>query len=176
VVHGAAGALRNLGAVELGDDLVDGARLRRHRRRDVRIPERAITLAVAGEIERDDRDALAARIGPDIGLGPMQDRMDAQMGALGRRGIEVIPEFRRLVAHVPAALYPARREHPLLGAGRFLVAANAGNRPSNPYLASASFNPSVLRAAERAAGGKVASTASIGGQGSTRRSRFHSTA
>jgi hypothetical protein len=31
------------------------------------------------------------------------------------------------------------------------------NRPSNPCLASASFNPSVFRAAERAAGGSVAS-------------------
>src|ERR1700761_7365480 len=32
-------------------------------------------------------------------------------------------------------------------------------RPSKPCLASASFSPSVLRAAERAAGGKVGSTA-----------------
>ncbi len=31
--------------------------------------------------------------------------------------------------------------------------------PSKPYLASASFSPSVLRAADRAAGGKVGSTA-----------------
>src|SRR5215475_6516638 len=45
--------------------------------------------------------------------------------------------------------------------------------PSKPYLASASFKPSVLRAAERAAGGKVGSTASIGGHGSTRRSSCH---
>src|SRR6201994_607931 len=49
-------------------------------------------------------------------------------------------------------------------------------RPSNPYLLSASFKPSVLRAAERAAGGSVGSTASIGGQGSTMRFSFHSAA
>src|SRR6478736_6143018 len=46
--------------------------------------------------------------------------------------------------------------------------------PSKPYLVSASFNPSVLRAAERAAGGRVGSTLSIGGQGSTLRSSSHS--
>src|SRR5207342_3888042 len=46
--------------------------------------------------------------------------------------------------------------------------------PSKPYLVSASFNPSVLRAADRAAGGKVGSTLSIGGQGSTLRSSSHS--
>src|SRR5258708_40032071 len=128
VVHGAAGALGNFGAVELEDDLVDRARLRGHRRRDVGIAERAVALAVAGEIERNDRDALAPRIGPDIGLGPMQDRMDAQMRAGRRRGVEMIPEFRRLIAHVPAALDAARREHPFLGAGRLLVAANAGEQ------------------------------------------------
>ncbi len=122
------GALRHLGAVELGDDLVDGARLRRDRRGDVGIAERAIALAVARQIERDDRDALAPRVGPDIGLGPMQDRMNAQMGARRRRGVEVIPEFRRLIADIPAALDPARREHPFLGAGRLLVAANAGEQ------------------------------------------------
>src|SRR3954471_6557832 len=38
-------------------------------------------------------------------------------------------------------------------------------RPSKPYLASAILSPSVLRAAERAAGGSVGSTASIGGAG-----------
>src|SRR6202035_2092092 len=43
--------------------------------------------------------------------------------------------------------------------------------PSKPYLVSASFSPSVLRAAERAAGGKVGSTASIGGHGSVLRDR-----
>src|SRR6201990_3340963 len=41
-------------------------------------------------------------------------------------------------------------------------------RPSKPYFVSASFRPSVLRAAERAAGGRVGSTASIGGEGSAR--------
>src|ERR1700748_1534617 len=45
-------------------------------------------------------------------------------------------------------------------------------RPSKPYLVSAIFRPSVLRAAERAAGGSVGSTASIGGQGPALASRL----
>src|SRR5258708_10912587 len=128
VVHGAAGALGNFGAVELENDLVDRARLRGHRRRDVGIAERPIAPAVAGEIERNDRDALASRIGPAIALGPVQDRVDAQMGAGRRRCVEVIPELRRLGADIPAALDAARRRPPLLGARRLLVAANAGEQ------------------------------------------------
>src|SRR4051794_41951284 len=44
--------------------------------------------------------------------------------------------------------------------------------PSNPYFASASFSPSVLRAADRAAGGSVGSIVSIGGGGAFFRSQF----
>ena len=51
--------------------------------RDVVVAERAVALAVAREIERDDRNILAARIGPDVGFGPMQDRMNAQVRAGG---------------------------------------------------------------------------------------------
>src|SRR3954452_14772127 len=57
----------------------------------------------------------------------MQDRVDAQMRALRRRGVEMIPELRRLIAHVPIAFEAARREHALLGARGFLVAADAGD-------------------------------------------------
>ena len=47
-------------------------------------------------------------------------------------------------------------------------------KPSKPCLASASLSPSVLRAAERAAGGNVGSMASIGGQARSKRSSCHS--
>ena len=50
------------------------------------------------------------------------------MRALWRRSIELVPEFRGLIAHVPAALEPARREHPLLGAGGLFIAADAGDQ------------------------------------------------
>ena len=131
------------------------------------IAERAVALAVAREIERDDRDAFAPRVGPDVDLGPMQDRMDAQMRAGRRRGVELVPEFRRLVASRPTRLRAPRGENT-----RSLARVGSSSRrmpairPSKLCLASASFSPSVLRAAERAAGGSVGSTASIGGHGS----------
>ena len=87
-------------------------------------------------------------------LGPMQDRMHAQMRAGRRRSVEVVPEFRRLVANVPIASAP-RGENT-----RSLARVGSSSRrmpaikPSKPCLASASLSPSVLRAAERAAGGK----------------------
>src|SRR5271169_3503344 len=95
---------------------------------DVGIAERAIALAGPGEIERNDRDVFTLGIGPDVGFGPMQDRMHAQMRARWRRGVELIPEFRRLIAHVPSALGAARREHALFGARRLFVAADAGDQ------------------------------------------------
>ena len=95
---------------------------------DVGIAQRAIALAVLCQIKRDDRNVLAPCVGPDVGLGPMQDRVDAQMRARRWRGVELVPELRRLVAHVPSALEPAWREHALLGARRLFVAADAGDQ------------------------------------------------
>src|SRR5215469_8808777 len=66
VIHGAPGALGDLGAVEFADDLVDGARLRLDREGNVGITERSVAAAVVGEVERNDRDSLAPRIGPDV--------------------------------------------------------------------------------------------------------------
>jgi hypothetical protein len=76
VIHGAAGAFGGPRRIELGNDLVDRARLRRHRKRDVGIAKRAIAFAVLGEVERNDGYALTPGIGPDVAFGPMEDRMD----------------------------------------------------------------------------------------------------
>src|SRR5215813_11021218 len=141
VIHGAAGAFRGPRRIKLGNDLVDRARLGRDRKRDVGIAKRAIALAVLGEVEWNDRYPLTPRIGPDVGFGPMEDRMDAQMRASRQPGVEVIPEFRRLIAHVPMALKAARREHPLLGASRFLVAANAGEQAIEAMFGKGKLQP-----------------------------------
>ena len=114
---------------------------RSHRVGDVLIAERAIALAVLRQIQRDDRNVLALGVGPDVGLGPMQDRMDAQMRARRRRGVELVPEFRRLIAHVPSAFGAARREHALLGAGGFLVAANAGDQAVEAVFGERQLQP-----------------------------------
>src|SRR3954453_4974305 len=78
----------------------------------------------------------------------MQDRMDAQMRALRRRRIEMIPELRRLVAPVPIALQAARREHTLLGTRGLFIAADAGNQ-----AVEAVFGESHLEALGLARGG-----------------------
>src|SRR5262249_37294331 len=129
---------------KLGDDLVDRTGLRRHRKGDVGVAQRAIARAVLGKIERNDRYAFAPGIGPDVGLGPMEDRMDPQMRTSRKPGVEVIPEFRRLITHVPAALKPARREYPLLGAGRLLVTANASEQAIEAVLSKGEFQPLSL--------------------------------
>ena len=50
------------------------------------------------------------------------------MRAGRRRSVELIPEFRRLVADIPSALEAARREHALFRARRLFVAADAGDQ------------------------------------------------
>src|SRR3546814_16948221 len=49
------------------------------------------------------------------------------MGAGREIGLVLVPELRRLVAEIPGAGLAARAEHALLGAGRLLVAADAGD-------------------------------------------------
>src|SRR5580704_15868399 len=100
VVERAARAFGHLGGVELDQDFFDVGGRRSNRMGDVLIAERAVALAVFGEIKRDDRDVLALGVGPDVGLGPMQDRVNAQMRARRRCGVELVPEFRRLVPYV----------------------------------------------------------------------------
>src|SRR3984957_18729637 len=152
VIERPACAFRHLGAIQLDENFFDVRCGRSHGMGDVGITQRAIALAILGEIQRNDRDIFALRISPDVGLGPMQDRMHPQMRARWPRG-----ENTRSFARVASS-------------SRRMPAIN----PSKPYLASASFNPSVLRAADRAAGGKVGSMVSSGGEGSMRRSSSHS--
>ncbi len=66
-------------------------------------------------------------VAPDVDLGPVQQRMDPQMGPGREVGVELVPEFRRLVAEVPLPGVAARAEHPLLGAHALLVAADPGD-------------------------------------------------
>src|SRR5215475_11850534 len=166
MVHGTAGALGSPRTAEFGNDLVDRARLRRHRKRNVGVAQRAVAFAVIGEIKRDDRYALAPRIGPDVALGPMQDRMNPQMGASRQPSVEVIPEFRRLVAHVPTALQAPRREHPLLRAGRFLVTANTREQAVETVLGKGKLQPLGL------AGGGTGGWRQRGVNGLDRRAGF----
>src|SRR5579883_1042518 len=64
VIHDAPGALGSRRRLELGDDLFDRGCAALDRDRDVLLPERTISFAVAGQVERDDRDRLALVIAP----------------------------------------------------------------------------------------------------------------
>jgi hypothetical protein len=55
----------------------------------------------------------------------MEQRMDADMRAWREIGLELIPEFRRLVRRVPLHIRVARREVPLFRARGVFVTAHA---------------------------------------------------
>ena len=74
------------------------------------------------------------------------------MRAGWRRSVELVPEFRGLIAHVPAAFEAARREHALLGAGGFLVAADAGDQSVEAVFGQRPLQPFGL--ARRGARGR----------------------
>src|SRR6266446_5343266 len=116
----ASGALGDGGALELGNNIVDAGGRTRHGAGAGRAAERAIAPPVAREIEIDHRDRLAPHIAPDVELGPMQQRVDAEMDAGRELGVEMVPELRRLVAEIPLRVLRARAEDALLGARALL--------------------------------------------------------
>ena len=89
--------------------------------------ERSVPAAVAlVVIERDGRHALAIDVLPDVQLGPVQQRMDPDVGARRELGLVLVPELRRLLRHVPFVAGIARREVALLRSAALLIGANAG--------------------------------------------------
>src|SRR5439155_20657966 len=126
-VHGAAGAFGRGRGIELGNNLVDGRGVAVHGECDIGIAERAVTLAVPGEIKIDDRNPLAPDVAPDVALRPVEERMDAQMCARRQVGVEVAPELGRLITEIPLAAVAAGAENPLLGPDTLLVSADAGD-------------------------------------------------
>src|SRR5262249_983855 len=126
-VHCAPRPLRGRGCVELGDDLVQRGSVAHHRKGDVGIAQRTVALPVPGEVKIDQRNTLALDVTPDIALGPMGQRMYAQMRARRQVCVEVVPELRGLVPEIPVAAVATGAEDALLGAHALLVAADAGD-------------------------------------------------
>ena len=81
--------------------------------------------AVVRVVDVRDGEALARDVLPDVELGPVGNREDAQVLAGRQARVVEAPELRALVARVPLAELVAVREDALLGAGLFLVAARA---------------------------------------------------
>ena len=65
---------------------------------------------------------------PDVELGPVGERKDADALALVLARVVEAPELRALLLRVPAVLRRAEREDALLGARLLLVAARAAER------------------------------------------------
>jgi len=78
-----------------------------------------------GKVKRDDGDVFGVDVLPDIELGPIRERKDAQAFARMNARVENVPEFGTLIARVPLAALIAKRKDAFFGAGTFFVAARA---------------------------------------------------
>src|ERR1039458_3345885 len=118
--------LRHPRAAQFLHDLMHRARLRLDRERARVTPNAPVTLPlVIGEVERDDGHALTLDVLPDVQLRPVQQRMNPDVGPGLEVRLELIPQLRRLILHVPLHVLVARAEVTFLGPRRLLVAAGA---------------------------------------------------
>jgi hypothetical protein len=77
------------------------------------------------QVERHDRDVLEVDVLPDVELGPVRQRKDADRFARVLARVVEPPELGPLRLRVPAVLGAAEREDALLGARLLLVAPGA---------------------------------------------------
>src|SRR3954449_6840414 len=85
-------------------------------------------IALVGEVDRRDLQALLLDVLPDVELGPVRQREDADVLALADPPVVDAPQLRALAARVPLTEVVAEAEDPLLRAGALLVAARAAER------------------------------------------------
>ena len=85
-------------------------------------------VALVGEVDRRELEALAGDVLPDVELGPVGDREHAHVLAAADAPVVEVPQLRALAARVPLAEVVAEGEDPLLRAGALLVAAGAAER------------------------------------------------
>ena len=97
------------------------------RRRMISMPSRSDDRPLGGEIERHDRDVLLVDVEPDVELGPVGQREDAEALASPLARIVEPPRLGPLALRVPAMMGVAEREHPLLGPRCLLVAASSAD-------------------------------------------------
>ncbi len=82
-------------------------------------------LPLVGEIDGGEGDVLALDIHPDVHLGEVGERKDAEVFAGILAAVEKVPKFGALIFRVPLAEVIAVGEEAFLGAGLFLFAAAA---------------------------------------------------
>ena len=89
-------------------------------------PRTSISRSLA-KYMRHDRDLLDVDVLPDVHLGPVREREDAQaLAGMNARVVEV-PQLRALVLGIPLALFVAEGEDAFLGAGFLFVAPRAAD-------------------------------------------------
>ncbi len=81
--------------------------------------------ALLGKIERNDRDLFRLDVAPDVDLGPVGQREGTDALALADHAVIDVPEFRALIARIPAMIGRAEGVDALLGTACLLVAARA---------------------------------------------------
>src|SRR3954449_4611981 len=97
-------------------------------RQRVEHPVAAEHLALVSEVDRRDLEALLLDVLPDVELGPVRQREDADVLALADATVVDAPQLRALAARIPLAEVVAEAEDPLLRAGALLVAAGPAER------------------------------------------------
>ena len=112
------------------------------------IAERAVALAAAREIEPDHRDALALEVAPDVELGPIEHRVDAQMRRRAAASVMNWSQnsggWSRKSQREPS---PRGLKTRSFAARRLLVAADAGDHAAIAVRRDRHLRPAVLRAA-----------------------------
>src|SRR6478735_7588998 len=91
-------------------------------------------LALVGVVERRERDVLTLDVAPDVDLGPVADREDADVLAGTVPGVEAVPQLGALVRRVPLTELVAEADDALLGARLLLVAPAAAEEAVEPVL------------------------------------------
>src|SRR3990167_8417503 len=120
---------------QLIDDLVDRLRGRLDGRGAGCATEAPVASAIAlVEIQIHEGNIFVLDVLPDIDLRPIQQRMDADMGAGRESRLELIPEFGRLIAEIPVAMLIAGRKIPFLRSRPLFVRSHTENNAGVPLL------------------------------------------
>src|SRR5687767_2893232 len=110
---------------QLFDNLIDRFRRGFDWRGAGSTAETAITSPISlVQVEVDERNTLELDVLPDIDFRPIQQRMDPDVCPGRKRGLELIPELRRLITEIPVAMLIARGKIAFFRPGAFLVRPN----------------------------------------------------
>src|SRR6185295_11303103 len=131
----AARSLRHRGMPQLVDNVVHGLRRGSDRHRAGRTTKTAIAGPIPlVEIEIHEGNVLELDVFPNIDLRPIQQRVDSDVCAWREGRLELIPEFRRLIAEIPITMFVTRREVSFLGSRPFLICAHTENDAGIAFL------------------------------------------